>query len=90
MTIPMANGASSTSPDVINTTILIVGAGPVGVYLAVRLAALEIPVILLESSLAISDAPRAVTHMPIMFAEFKRAGKHFLSFFLSFFFPKLQ
>lgn len=58
----------------VESTVIIVGAGPVGVYLAVRLAAQGITATVLEAASTISDAPRAVTHMPTMFAEFKKAG----------------
>lgn len=66
--------AEPLSSAPVESTVVIVGAGPVGVYLAVRLAALGITATVLEAATHISDAPRAVTHMPTMFAEFKRAG----------------
>lgn len=68
-TVPEPLASMPSDPDII-----IVGGGPVGVYLAVRLATSGLTALVLEAAPTVSSAPRAVTHMPIMFAEFKRAG----------------
>lgn len=55
-------------------TVLISGAGPVGTFLALRLAQANISVIVLEAQEKLEDEARAMTHMPSVFEEFKRAG----------------
>lgn len=54
--------------------VIVVGGGPAGTYCALRLAAAGVSVTLLEALDDIEDAPKAVTHMPTMFAEYKKAG----------------
>ncbi|KAF2089669.1 FAD/NAD(P)-binding domain-containing protein [Saccharata proteae CBS 121410] len=55
-------------------TVLIIGAGPVGVFLALRLAQSNIPVTVLEAQQTPETGAKAMTHMPTVFAEFKKAG----------------
>ncbi|KAF2814132.1 FAD/NAD(P)-binding domain-containing protein [Mytilinidion resinicola] len=56
------------------STILIIGGGPVGLFLALRLAQSNISVTLLEAHSSIPADTKAMTHMPAVFPEFKKAG----------------
>lgn len=56
------------------TTVLVVGAGPVGLILALRLALADIHVTVIEAQHELDDAPKAMAHLPAAFPEFKKAG----------------
>ncbi|KAF2500127.1 FAD/NAD(P)-binding domain-containing protein [Lophium mytilinum] len=56
------------------STILIIGGGPVGLFLALRLAQSNISVTLLEAHSSIPADTKAMTHMPAVFPEFEKAG----------------
>ncbi|GME22751.1 Monooxygenase FAD-binding protein [Neofusicoccum parvum] len=58
----------------IKTTVLIVGAGPVGLILALRLALANVNVTVVEAQDELDDAPKAMAHLPAAFPEFKKAG----------------
>lgn len=57
-----------------STDVLIVGAGPTGLYCGLRLAEAGIAVTILEGLEELDKAPKAVTHMPTMYGEYKRSG----------------
>ncbi|KAF4312789.1 Monooxygenase FAD-binding protein [Botryosphaeria dothidea] len=56
------------------TTVLIVGAGPVGLILALRLSLANVNVTVVEAQGDLDDAPKAMAHLPAVFPEFKKAG----------------
>lgn len=65
----------SISPDNIGQfDVCIVGAGPVGAYLAVRLAREGLQVGIFDSLLTLSTEPRAIVHLPILFPEYANVG----------------
>ena len=51
-------------PDASTTQVLIVGAGPVGLFLALKLAQKGIKVKVLECESKINESPRAATYAP--------------------------
>lgn len=57
-----------------STTVLVVGAGPVGLFLALRLAQLSIPVIVVEAVDQLTHKPKAYAYQPFVFPEFDKAG----------------
>ncbi|KAJ3538858.1 hypothetical protein NM208_g5728 [Fusarium decemcellulare] len=57
-----------------NTTVLIVGAGPVGLFLALKLSLRGIDVIVLEAESTTQKSPRATTYMPITISEMEKVG----------------
>lgn len=69
MAIP--NGTHHPQPP---KRILIVGAGPVGLLLAIRLAQAKIPITLFESQAQIEKQSKAIVYMPPIYPELKRAG----------------
>lgn len=62
--------------DTTNTQcpVLIVGAGPVGLFLALRLVQSGIPVTLIEANTALDNSTKAITHGPTIHPEYARAG----------------
>lgn len=56
------------------TSVVIVGAGPVGLILALRLAQAKVDVTVVEAQNKIDDAPKAIAQLPAILAEFKKAG----------------
>lgn len=61
-------------PLPLGSPVFIVGAGPVGLFLALRLVLANISVTIIEAEERLSDATKALTHMPTIFPELKRAG----------------
>lgn len=55
-------------------SVLIVGAGPVGLITALRLAQADIQVICLEAEVSIVRSPRAMVYHPVVTKEFERLG----------------
>lgn len=53
---------------------IVVGGGPTGLFLALRLAQAGINVLLLEAEGEIATSPRATTYMPIVCNELQKAG----------------
>lgn len=53
--------------------VCIIGAGPVGAYLTVRLAREGLRVAIFDALFTLADEPRAVVHMPILFQEYEDA-----------------
>lgn len=71
----MATTNGTTSNGTPPTThILIVGAGPVGLLLAVRLAQANISITVLEAQPSIEKQSKAIVYMPPVYPELKRAG----------------
>lgn len=60
--------------DTQSSDIVIVGAGPVGLFLALRLAQLSIPVVVLEQAYRLTHTPKAYVYQPFLFPEFQKAG----------------
>ncbi|KAF2103920.1 FAD/NAD(P)-binding domain-containing protein [Rhizodiscina lignyota] len=56
------------------TPVLIIGAGPVGLFLALRLSQSGVPVTVIEANSGLDDSTKALTHMPTIYPDFKRAG----------------
>ena len=54
--------------------VLIVGAGPVGLFLALRLTQANVAVTIIEANVGLDASTKALTHMPPVLPEFKRAG----------------
>lgn len=61
-------------PSPLGSPVFIVGAGPVGLFLALRLVLANISVTIIEAEERLSDATKAITHMPTVFPELKRAS----------------
>lgn len=55
-------------------TALIVGAGPVGIFCALKLAQAGVDTILVEATEELEDAAKALIHMPAARLEFKKTG----------------
>jgi 2-polyprenyl-6-methoxyphenol hydroxylase-like FAD-dependent oxidoreductase len=55
-------------------SIIVVGAGPVGLLTTLRLAKVGIPVTVLEALPAIEESPRAMAYQPVAVKELDRAG----------------
>lgn len=55
-------------------TVIVVGAGPVGLLTSLRLAQARIPITLLEALPTIENSPRAMAYQPVAVAELDRAG----------------
>ncbi|KAI5813489.1 hypothetical protein BZA77DRAFT_284669 [Pyronema omphalodes] len=71
--------ADPTTPATTQTfyehhSVIIVGAGPSGLFLALKLAQEGIDVLVLEAENEISQSPRATTYVPIVLHEFEKAG----------------
>ncbi|KAL0256246.1 hypothetical protein SLS55_008638 [Diplodia seriata] len=56
------------------TTVLVVGAGPVGLLLALRLARANVAVTVIEAQKELDNAPKAMAHLPAAFPDFQKAG----------------
>ncbi|KAK0129202.1 hypothetical protein ONS95_001137 [Cadophora gregata] len=56
------------------TPVAVVGAGPVGLFTALRLAKAGIKVTVFESGSGIDQSPRAVAYFPAVLEEFSKAG----------------
>jgi 2-polyprenyl-6-methoxyphenol hydroxylase-like FAD-dependent oxidoreductase len=56
------------------TTVLIVGAGPVGLLIALRLAQASIPTIVLESHHTLLPTTRAMAYMPVVIPVLRKLG----------------
>ncbi|QGY79252.1 FAD-dependent oxidoreductase [Sphingorhabdus lacus] len=54
--------------------VLIVGAGPVGLFTALALAQEGVRVTVIEGEPSISDAPRAIAYFPVVMAALKKLG----------------
>ncbi|EXJ93193.1 hypothetical protein A1O3_01750 [Capronia epimyces CBS 606.96] len=54
--------------------VLIVGAGPVGLFLALKLAQAGIDVLVVEAEKEVLQSPRATTYMPIVLQELEKVG----------------
>ncbi|TKA70779.1 hypothetical protein B0A49_11173 [Cryomyces minteri] len=54
--------------------VLVVGGGPVGLFLALRLAQANIPVTVLEAETEMQNETKAMAHQPSIFPEFKSVG----------------
>ena len=55
-------------------TVLVIGAGPVGLFLSILLARANIPVIVLEAKDVLDDTPKSLAHSPVLYPDFVRAG----------------
>ncbi|KAF8542312.1 hypothetical protein BDD12DRAFT_876920 [Trichophaea hybrida] len=55
-------------------SVIIVGAGPSGLFLAFKLVCEGIDVLVLEVGNEISQSPRAITYVPIVLHEFEKVG----------------
>ena len=55
-------------------TVIVVGAGPVGLFLALRLAQLSVPVLVLEAVDQLTHSPKAYAYQAFIFPEFEKAG----------------
>jgi len=65
----------STMPETKQASVIVVGAGPVGLLCALRLAkAGSINVTILEAAAAIDQSPRAAAYQPVSVKELDRAG----------------
>lgn len=60
--------------DVESCDVCIVGAGPVGIYLAVNLATAGIKTFAFDLLPQLTDDPRAISHMPVLFKDFEKVG----------------
>ncbi|EXL90965.1 FAD binding domain-containing protein [Fusarium oxysporum II5] len=58
----------------INTTVAIIGAGPVGLFTALLLAQAGVKVTVIETGDRLNQSPRAVAYFPAVLDEFKKAG----------------
>ncbi|KIW35955.1 uncharacterized protein PV06_11724, partial [Exophiala oligosperma] len=54
--------------------VIVVGAGPVGLLLALKLAQAGIDVLILEAEKQVLQSPRATTYMPIVLTELEKVG----------------
>ncbi|KFZ05134.1 hypothetical protein V501_08654 [Pseudogymnoascus sp. VKM F-4519 (FW-2642)] len=54
--------------------VVVVGAGPSGLFCALKMAKKGIDVLVIESGPAISESPRAIAYMPIVLNEFEKVG----------------
>ncbi|EXJ67585.1 uncharacterized protein A1O5_09598 [Cladophialophora psammophila CBS 110553] len=57
-----------------NARVVIIGAGPVGLFLALKLAKAGVDVLVLEAEGQVSQSPRATTYMPIVLNELDKIG----------------
>ncbi|KAI0121261.1 hypothetical protein BJ170DRAFT_661063 [Xylariales sp. AK1849] len=57
-----------------HATVIIIGAGPVGLFTALKLAQKGIDVMVIECELHVLRSPRATTYMPIVLNEFDKVG----------------
>lgn len=57
-----------------NISVIVVGAGPVGLLVALRLAMEGVPTTVLEALPAIEQSPRAMVYQPVAVKELDRAG----------------
>ncbi|KAF4555598.1 FAD-binding domain-containing protein 29 [Elsinoe fawcettii] len=60
--------------EVPHIQVLIVGAGPVGLFLALKLVQVGVNVLVLEAESSIVQSPRATTYMPIVLNEMEKVG----------------
>ncbi|KAF8242481.1 FAD/NAD(P)-binding domain-containing protein [Wilcoxina mikolae CBS 423.85] len=72
MTSPTIPQATKTSCE--HHSVIIVGAGPSGLFLALKLVREGIDVLVLEVGNEISQSPRATTYVPIVLHEFEKVG----------------
>ncbi|OQV05083.1 FAD binding domain-containing protein [Cladophialophora immunda] len=75
----MATKTSSLIPpadeiSIEHAQVVIVGAGPVGLFLALKLAKAGVDVLVLEAEAQVSQSPRATTYMPIVLNELEKIG----------------
>ncbi|KAJ9495734.1 hypothetical protein LTR99_010643 [Exophiala xenobiotica] len=54
--------------------VIIIGAGPTGLFTALRIAQADVDVCVMEAEPGIVNSPRATTYMPIVCNEFEKAG----------------
>ncbi|KAF4456816.1 FAD NAD(P)-binding domain-containing [Fusarium albosuccineum] len=57
-----------------STEVIIVGAGPVGLFLALKLSLKGVDVLVLEAEPDVLQSPRATTYMPIVLNEMDKVG----------------
>ncbi|EJU01099.1 FAD/NADP-binding domain-containing protein [Dacryopinax primogenitus] len=72
-----ANGDAhlrATVPADTSQSVIIVGAGPVGLLVALRMAMLHVPVTILEQEAALNTSPRAAYYSRPAVVELKKAG----------------
>ncbi|KAF4480146.1 3-(3-hydroxy-phenyl)propionate 3-hydroxycinnamic acid hydroxylase [Fusarium agapanthi] len=58
----------------LNTTVAVIGAGPVGLFTALLLAQSGVKVAVIEKGARLNQSPRAVAYFPAVLDEFKKAG----------------
>ncbi|KAF2221191.1 FAD binding domain-containing protein [Elsinoe ampelina] len=63
-----------TTTSATQSSVIIVGAGPVGLLTALNLARLAVPVLILERGPGIDQSPRATSYQPCAMAELEEAG----------------
>lgn len=62
------------APDQKNISVIVVGAGPVGLLTSLRLAQEGIHITILEALPAVEESPRAMAYQPVAVKELDRAG----------------